>query len=117
MCTLMNMTNKPYSRECIGIGTISSVPDPIYGSIRRTITIPPQYHSYAHNAPVPTLWHQRPGYVTLPRRPKSCKVLPLDSHGKGRTADSFCPSNISTMPLDKTMSYQRESTMLPPYSP
>jgi len=115
MCTLMAMTNKPYSRECIG--TISSVPDPIYGSIRRTITIPPQYHSYTHNVPVPTLWHQRPGYVTLPRRPKSCQVFRLDSHGP-RTSSDGCRHNIiSTLPLNKTKSYQRESTMMPPFSP
>jgi len=115
MLTLMTMSNKPYSRECIG--TISSVPDPIYGSIRRTITIPPQYQSYTHNAPVPTLWHERPGYVTLPRRPKSCKVLPLDSHGPRTSADGCSHNNISSLPLDKTKPYQRESTMLSPYFP
>ena len=44
------LTNKPYSRECIG--TISSVPDPLYGCIRRTATIPPLYQSYIHTNPI-----------------------------------------------------------------
>ena len=109
------LTNQPCSRE--SIGTISSVPDPLYGCIRRTVTIPPQYQSYIHTTPIPTLWHQRPGYVTLPRRPKSDQNLPPNFHGP-RTSDSGCShSNISTLPLNKPNSYQRRSTMLPPYTP
>ena len=110
------LTNQPYSRECIS--TISSVPDPLYGWIRRTVTIPPHYQSYIHTTPTPTLWHQRPGYVTLPRRPKSNQNLPPDSHGP-KTSNDCGHNYTSTMLLNKTKSYpyQRKSPILPPFSP
>jgi len=104
------MTNKPFSRD--SIGTISTLPDPIYNCVRRTTTFPPQYHSYAHSTPVPTLWHQRPGYVTLPRRPRysKCQDQLLDTLGPRTSADGCSHSNISSM------SYQNQFTMVPPCS-
>ena len=110
------LTNQPYSRECIS--TISSVPDPLYGCIRRTVTIPPHYQSYIHTTPTPTLWHHRPGYVTLPRRPKSNQNLPPDSHGP-KPSNDCGHSYTSTLLLNKTKSYpyQRKSPILPPFSP
>jgi len=110
------LSNRPGSRS--SVGTISTF-DPIYGTVRRTL--PPQYAHSPHHPyqAIPLACHQRPGYVTLPRIPKSSQrpALPLDYLGPRSSADGCSHSSISTLPLNKSTYHQCNSTILPPYSP
>jgi len=99
------------------VGTISTI-DPIYGTVRRTL--PPQYAYAPHYPAMPSVCHSRPGYVTLPRRPKISRrpALPLgDSLGPRSSADGCSHSNIASLPMNMSFDHQCKSTMLPPYSP
>ena len=83
--------------------------------------LPPQY-AYGPHHPyqaIPPMCHQRPGYVTLPRRPRSSQrpALPLDYLGPRSSADGCSHSSISTLPLNRSNYHQCNSTILPPYSP
>ena len=111
------MSNIAGSRASIGsLSTISTI-DPIYGTIRRPYH-PQHTNAHCQAMPPPPNCHQRPGYVTLPRRPKQRPALPLgDSLGPRSNADGCSHSNISTLPLDKLMNHQCKSTTLLPYTP
>ena len=111
------MRNLAGSRASIGTLSSISTINPIYGTIRRPYH--PQHTNAHYQAMTPSLnCHQRPGYVTLPRRPKQRPALPLgDSLGPRSNADGCSHSNISTLPPDKSMNYQCKSTTLLPYIP
>jgi len=111
------MSNLAGSRASIGtLSTISTI-DPVYGTMRRPYQ--PQHTTALSQAMAPPPnCHPRPGYVTLPRRPKQRPALPLgDSLGPRSSADGCSHSNISTLPLDQSMNHQCKSTTLLPYTP
>merc|ERR1719318_680546 len=111
------MSNLAGSRASLGtLSTISTI-DPIYGTIRRPYN--PQHTTAHYQAmPPPPNCHPRPGYVTLPRRPKQRPALPLgDTLGPRSSADGCSHSNISTLPLDQSQTQQCKSPSLLPYTP
>eukprot|EP00092_Neocalanus_flemingeri_P022217 GFUD01024096.1.p1 GENE.GFUD01024096.1~~GFUD01024096.1.p1 ORF type:complete len:344 (+),score=58.19 GFUD01024096.1:39-1034(+) len=122
------LVNRPGCRASIGTISISSMStiDPIYGTIEHPYPLPYPQHtfkpSHPNSPPNHPICHQRPGYVTLPRRPKSShaqrpSLSSLDCLGPRTSADGSSHSNISTLPMNKCTDHRCQTTMLPPYSP
>ena len=109
------------SRSRASIGTISSLStiDPVYSSTKHPNQHLLRLHSYP---PHQTSCHQRPGYVTLPRRPRGYQRPSLsyvDNLGPRTSADGCSYSSISNLHTNKITDrhYCKSNTVLPPYSP
>jgi len=126
------LCNRPGSRASIGtISTVSTL-HPGYATTMHPYLhyLPQQSYPPHHQSMVQTNYHPRPGYVTLPRRPKQSHQRSLstgDSLGPRTSADGCSHSNISTLPmnshtnistLNRYMDHHcQATTVLPPYSP
>merc|ERR1719186_1172898 len=96
------ISNRPGSRA--SLGTISTI-DPVYAAIKHSHTHPLYPFPPHHQAVLSPSCHTRPGYVTLPRRPKQSHYRSLstgDCLGPRTSADGCSHTNISTLPRNSS---------------